>query len=464
MIRLLKRFALLAAVCLLVGGLARYARAQAPQYDLLLKGGHVLDPANHIDGVMDVAISHGKVAAVQSNIPASEAGKVVDASGLYVTPGLIDIHVHIGQGGAPLDWFAPIARAHEVPLKIPADLMLTSGVTTVVDAGTSGADTFLTEKEEVIDRSQIRVLAWLNIDSNGMQGGLEQYLGEMNPQVCAKTVEAYPNIIVGIKTAHYDGGTDRTGFTRPLWAGVDRALKCGELAHKPIMVDFYPRPGRPYSDLILKKLRPGDIHTHVFAQQFPIIVPTTPGGKVNPIMWEARKRGVIFDVGHGSASFWWRNAAPAVQQGFEPDSISTDLHENNLHEFVISFDNVASKFLAMGESLNDVIRQSTINPAREIHRTDLGTLSVGSVADIAVLQLLHGHFSYTDCGFTRLDGTEKLIARMTVRAGAIVYDPSGLSMVEWQKARQQYFFMPTDQGMKPAMADDFPRRVRKSEE
>lgn len=461
MIRRSELFGKWAAFCLLLSGWARYTVAQAPHYDLLLKGGHVIDLANHIDGFMDVAISNGKIASVQGNIPAAEAGKVVDVTGLYVTPGLIDIHVHIGHGGAPLDWFAPIGRTHETPLGIPADLNLASGVTTIVDAGTSGADTFLQEKQEVIDRSQIRVLAWLNIVSDGMQGGLEQSLDDMDPDKCVATIRKYRNIIVGVKTAHYWTMKPWDAEHVP-WAGVDRAEACARAAGVPIMVDFFPRPPqRPYSDLILKKMRPGDIHTHVFAQQFPIIL---PDGKLNPIMREARKRGVIFDVGHGSASFWWRNAAPAIQQGFEPDSISTDIHYGNLHQFVISFDNVASKFLAMGESFQDVIRQSTVNPAKEIHRTDLGTLAVGAVADVAVLQLLRGHYSYADCGFARLDGTEKLRARMTIRAGAIVYDPSGLSMVEWQKARKQYFHTPTDQNTKAATADDFPRHVGKDEE
>jgi dihydroorotase len=437
------------------------AAGQTPRYDLLLKGGHMIDPANHIDGLMDVAVAGGKIAAVQRSIPASEAGKVVDVTGLYVTPGLIDIHVHIGQGGAPLDWFSPAARSHLAPLKIPADLNLTSGVTTIVDAGTSGADTFLMEKEEVIDRSQIRVLAWLNIVANGMNGGLEQDLDQMNVERCAETIHKYRQHIVGVKTAHYWTAEPWDAEHTP-WAGVDRAEACGREAGVPVMVDFFPRPPeRPYSDLILKKMRPGDIHTHVFAQQFPIVL---PDGKVNPIMWQARERGVIFDVGHGSASFWWRNAAPAIEQGFQPDSISTDIHDGNLHQFVIGFDHVASKFLAMGESLQDVIRQSTVNPAREIRRPDLGTLSVGSVADLAVLQLIDGKFGYADCGFARLEGSRKLIARMTVREGAIVYDPSGLSMVEWQQARPQYFTTPTNQNMPRAAADAFPRRVKAQQE
>jgi dihydroorotase len=455
-----RQFLQTAAVSSAIGlpGAAAASGAQASGYDCLLKGGHVIDPANHIDRVMDVAVAGDKIAAVKSGIAAEGVRKVVDATGLYVTPGLIDIHAHVGHGGAPLDWFSPQARAHQPPLGIDPDLVLTSGVTTIVDAGSHGTETFLREKEEVIDHSQVRVLAWLNIVSNGMQGGLEQYLGEMDPERCARTIEQYPDIIVGVKTAHYVGGTDRTGTTRPLWAAVDRAVKAGEMAKKPIMVDFFPRPGRSYEDLILKKLRPGDIHTHVFAQQFPIIVPPTVGGKLNPAMEEARKRGVIFDVGHGSASFWFRNAAPAIQQGFHPDSISTDIHRGNLHQYVISLANVMSKCLAMGETLNQVIAQTTVNPAREINRKELGTLSPGSVADIAVLRLQRGQFSYTDCGYARIHGDQNLTAEMTIRAGAIVYDPSGRSMMDWEKSPPQYF------KSRGARADDFPRHVGRAEE
>ena len=224
------------------------------------------------------------------------------------------------------------------------------------------------------------------------------------------------------------------------------------MSNVPVMFDFWPRPERTYADLILKKMRPGDIHTHVFAQQFPIIL---PDGKLNPIMAEARARGVIFDVGHGAGSFWFRNAVPAVKQGFVPDSMSTDLHTGNYT--VLSMNNVMSKFLAMGVPLEDVIRRSTVNPAKEIHRPELGTLSVGKDADIAVLEEQHGPFGYIDCGVARMDGNVKLVARMTVRAGKILYDPSGLSMVEWEKARPQYFTTPGLGNSKPARADDFPR-------
>ena len=432
-------------------GMPANTLAQSPRYDLLLKGGHVIDPANNVDAVMDVAVVKDKIAAVEKDIPASQAGKVVDATGLYVTPGLVDIHVHIGHGGAPLDWFTPEGRSHLTPYGIPADIALQSGVTTMVDAGSSGADTFLLEKEEVIDRAKVRVLAFLNIVANGMQGDLEQSVDQMDVKRCAETIKKYPDIIVGVKTAHYWTDEPWDGEHTP-WAAVDRAEECGRAVNLPVMFDFWPRPDRSYAELILKKMRPGDIHTHVFAQQFPILL---ADGKLNPILAEARARGVIFDVGHGAGSFWFRNAVPAVKQGFIPDSISTDLHTGNFT--VLSMTQVMSKFLAMGVPLQDLIRRSTVNPAREIHRPELGTLSVGKEADIAVLEQLDGPFSYIDCGFARMDGKGKLIARMTVRAGHIVYDPAGLSMVEWEKARPQYFNMPGPGDSQPAQADDFPR-------
>jgi dihydroorotase len=445
---------------------AQAPEMQAPRYDLLLKGGHVIDPANGIDAKMDVGIASGRIAAVEKDIPANQAGKVVDVSGFYVTPGLIDIHYHVGHGGAPLNWFAPDAASHEVlspaalasadpraqlvPYGIPADLALQSGVTTIVDAGSAGADTFLQEKEEVIDHAKVRVLAFLNVVSDGMKGGLEQSVDQMDVKRCADTIRKYSDIIVGVKTAHY--WTQKPlDEVHPTWAAVDRAIACGEAAKVPVMFDFWPRPERSYAELILQKARPGDIHTHVFAQQFPIIV----DGKLNPILEQARSRGVIFDVGHGAGSFWFRNAVPAVKQGFIPDSMSTDLHTGDFT--IVSMNNVMSKFLSMGVPLSDVIRRSTVNPAREIHRPELGTLSVGKDADVAVVEELHGHFGYVDSGYAKMDGTSQLVARMTIRAGRILYDPSGLSMVQWEKARPQYFNIPMLEGSLPATADSFPR-------
>ena len=439
------------ALATLAIALARSSVAQTPQYDLLLKGGHVIDPANHIDEARDVAVLDGKISALEKDIPSSKARKTVDVTGLYVTPGLIDIHVHLAHGGASLDWFEPNASPNIQPLGLQADTMLNSGLTTVVDAGSSGAKTFLREKHEAIDHSKIRVLAFLNIVAAGMNSGKEQDVAEMDPKLCAQTIDRYPDVIVGVKTAHY--WTEKPwDAAHPPWAAVDRAVECGKLANVPLMVDFWPRPPeRSYEDLILKHMRPGDIHTHVFAQQFPIL---DANGKVNDFLLEARRRGIIFDVGHGAASFWFRNAVPAVKQGFVPDSISTDLHTGNINGSVVDFITTMSKFLAMGVPLPDLIRRATVNPAAEIRRPELGTLTVGRDADIAVIKLEKGRFGYTDCGNARMTGDVKLVNRLTVRAGHIVYDPMGISRVEWEKARQQYFTTPKLQSDPPAMAEE----------
>ena len=446
--------------CFVICTLSIAAIAGTPKYDLLLKGGHVIDPANHVDQLMDVAVSNHRIAAVKKDIPDSEAKKVVDVSGYYVSPGLIDIHVHVSNGGTPLDWFTPNSRHRQVPQGIMTDIPLESGVTTMVDAGTSGANDFIQEMMKVTDHSQVRVLSWLNIVENGMFSGLEQDTDNMSPKRCAQIINEFPNLIVGIKTAHYGAGHHLNGAPTP-WAGIDDAIACGKLTHRPVMVDTSPVPGRTYADIITKRLRPGDIHTHVFAQQFPIIL---PNGKVNPIMWKARARGVVFDIGYGSGSFWWRNAAPAIQQGFLPDSISTDLHLGNVPE--LSLTNVMSRFLIMGETLKEVIQQTTVNPAEEIHHPELGTLTPGSDADIAVLQLQHGNFCYHDDGFARMCGNSKLTNVMTVRDGAILYDPSGLSMVDWQRARPQYFGHCPDTARMVngrrrcgSTADNFPRQI-----
>jgi dihydroorotase len=286
-----------------------------------------------------------------------------------------------------------------------------------------------------------------------MNGGLENTVEQMDPQLCAQTIRKFPDFIVGVKTAHYytDVAIPWDAVHTP-WAAVDQAEECGRLANVPVMLDVWPRPGRTYAELILKKMRPGDIHTNVFGAQFPILL---ADGKLNPILPEARRRGVLFDVGHGAGSFWFRNAVPAAKQGFIPDSLSTDLFTGDFT--FLSMTELMSKFLAMGVPLEDVVRRTTANPAREIRRLDLGTLSVGHEADVAVLEVLHGHFGYMDDGFARMDGKEKVVARMTIRAGRILYDPSGLSMVEWEKAPRQYFTVPESGSSPPARADNYPR-------
>src|SRR5690606_34172717 len=195
-------------------------------------------------------------------------------------------------------------------------------------------------------------------------------------------------------------------------------------------------PERSYEELILQKMRPGDIHTHVFAQQFPVL---DENNRPNSFLYEARERGIIFDVGHGAGSFWFRNAVPAMQNGFMPDSISTDLHTRNVHGVVIDMQTTMSKMLYIGMPLQEVIMRSTVTPAREINHPELGNLSVGAEADVAVFKLLQGEFGFVDCGRAKLIGDKKLECAMTLRAGQVVFDPEGLSMPRWEDAPPEYW-------------------------
>jgi len=398
--------------------------ADQPPYSLLLKGGRVIDPANSIDGRMDVALAGDKIAQVAPDIDPRTATDVVDVTGHYVVPGLIDIHLHAYHTREPEG------------LSIMADFhSFRSGVTTVVDTGTAGAKHFLHFKRTVIDQAQTRILAFINIVQSGMLGEFEQDVREMDPELAASVVLAYPEVCVGIKTAHY--WTQRPfDALHPPWASVERAVAAGEICKKPVMVDFWPRPERTYQDLILNKMRPGDIHTHVYAQQFPLL---DERKKPQAFLFEARKRGIVFDVGHGAASFWFRQAVPAMENGFGPDSISTDLHTKNVNGPVVDMATTMSKFLNLGMPLQEVIYRSTVTPAREIGRPELGTLSVGAEADVAVLKVLEGEFGFVDCGQARLTGRRKLECTLTLRAGKIVYDPTGLSMPEWPDAPAAYW-------------------------
>lgn len=399
-----------------------------PIYDLLLKSGHVIDPLNNINRKMDVAISGGKVAAVADDLNPALAKQTVDVAGYYVTPGIIDIHVHVYHTREP-EGLSVMADSHS----------FRSGVTTMVDTGTAGAKHFLHFKRTVIDQVKTRVFAYINIVDLGMIGDFEQDIRTMDPELCAATVMMYPDICVGVKTAHY--------WTRlpwdaehPPWAAVDRAVDAGNICQKPVMVDFWPRPPeRSYQELILEKMRPGDIHTHVYAQQFPIL---DENGKPNPFLFQARERGVIFDVGHGAGSFWFRNAYPAIQNGFSPDSISTDLHTRNVHGVVVDMQTTMSKILNCGMPLQEVIYRSTVTPAREIGHPELGHLSVGAEADVAVFNVLEGDFTFVDCGRAKMKGTKKFDCVMTLRAGEIVFDPTGLSMPLWPDAPEAYWKLP----------------------
>ena len=408
----------------------------AKPYSIVIKGGHVIDPKNKIDGLMDIAISHstggppryaqsltveqeGKIALVAKNIDPALAVQVVNAKGMYITPGLIDIHSHNFWG-----------HDGEYQMNGPRDLMadgftFRTGVTTVVDAGGSGWRTFPLFKKQSIDRSQTRMLAMLNIVGEGMRGSrFEQNLDDMNSDSTGKIALQHKNLIVAIKLAHFSGHN---------WAPTDRAIAAARMADIPIMVDFgSATPFLPLQDLFLKKFRPGDIYTHAFGGNNSI----SPNGResivdvntnnVKPFVLEAQKKGIVFDVGFGGASFLFAQAMPAIKSGFYPNSISTDLHIESMNGPMKDMPNIMSMFIAMGMPFKEVITASTWNPAKEIRRTDLGNLSVGSVADIAIFTLREGNFGfYARDG--KINGKQRLETEMTLRGGHIVFNLNAIA-------------------------------------
>jgi dihydroorotase len=228
--------------------------------------------------------------------------------------------------------------------------------------------------------------------------------------------------VVGIKTAH---------FTAPNWTAVERALAAAQIAGVPLMVDFGRfQPERPFEELVTKRLRPGDIYTHTYLPAVPLL---DAQGKVRPFIFEARKRGVIFDVGHGGGSFVFRHAVPAIQQGFKPDSISTDLHVSSMNAGMKDMLNVMSKFVNMGMTVDEVIACSTWHPARQIKRDDLGHLTAGAGADVAVLRLETGNFGFVDVSGARLKGNKRFSAELTIREGVVLWDRNGLTREDWDK-------------------------------
>lgn len=417
-------FQLLSTLLLLTGlilfGYNNPAAAQS--YDLLLKGGHVIDTNNGIDGRMDIAVKDGVIAHVANDIASGEADRVVDAGGLFVTPGLIDIHSHHYHGTVPNRYLSNSFTA------LPPDgFTFRVGVTTVVDVGGAGWTNFRHFKEQVIDRSQTRVLAFINIVGDGMSGVIpyEQNLNDMDPKMTALVAGQFSEI-VGVKLAHYHGHD---------WEPYRRAVEAGEQAGIPVMVDFGgAEPVLPLETLFFDIFRPGDILTHAYrgtnTRRQPVV---DEDGNLRPGMLEARERGIIFDVGHGGGSFLYDNAVPATQQGLWPSTISTDLHTGSMNAGMKDMLNVASKFLNLGMPLQDVINASTWKPARVIQREDLGHLSVGAVADVALLRLHTGDFGFMDARGNMLPGNEKLEAELTLRAGRVVYDLNGIAAPRWSE-------------------------------
>lgn len=386
----------------------------AQPYDLVIKGGHVIDPKNNLNAVMDVAIAGGKIAKVGGVIPASGARRTVDAKGLYVTPGLIDLHVHVfPRAGRP-----GVQRDSSVQ---PDAFSFRSGVTTMVDAGTTGASTFPDFRKQVIDVAQTRVLAFLNIVHAGMGTGQEDDPAQLNVEAAAKLAKANKDVVVGFKSAHYGG---------PGWESVEKAVAAGKLTDLPVMIDFgYLNKVRNLSTLLLDKLRPGDIYTHCYSGHREELL---ADGKVNPAIAAARKRGIIFDVGHGAGSFYWYVAIPAFQQGFVPDSISTDLHSGSMNAGMKDMANTMAKVLNLGASVEQVIAMSTWNPAKEIKRPDLGHLTAGAEADVAVLRVDKGTFGFIDSAGAAHTGTRNIVAELTLRKGKVVWDLNGRAAEDWK--------------------------------
>jgi dihydroorotase len=397
-------------ICLALSLLAAALAAQ-PRYDLLLKGGHVIDPKNNINSVMDVAVADGKIARVAPDIAPGDARTVVNAAGLYVTPGLIDIHAHV------YIWREPGGEGIQ-----PDAFSFRSGVTTMVDAGSTGWKTFPDLRNRIISHSETRVLAFLNIVGAGMGTGKENDPAEMDAEAAARTAKANPDVIVGFKSAHYAG---------PGWESVDNAVKAGNLAGLPVMVDFGRiNAVRNINTLLLDKLRPGDIYTHCYSGHRQELL---DDGKINPAMIAGRKRGVLFDVGHGAGSFYWYVAVPAYEQNFRPDSISTDIHTHSMNGGMKDMTNVMSKLLNLGSPIEEVVRMSTWNPAKEIRRPKLGNLDVGADADIAVLRVERGDFGFLDSALARRPGGQRIVCELTLRAGKVRWDLNGLASQDWKR-------------------------------
>lgn len=409
-----------------IGAVAQQTGTVKP-YSIVIKGGHVIDPKNGIDGLMDIAVKDGKIAAIAKSIDATQATQWVNAKGMYVTPGLIDLHVHFFWGHDGSSYM-------NAPSSLPPDgFTFPAGVTTVVDAGSPGWKTFELYKKQTIDQSQTRVLAMLNIVGQGMAGGqFESNIDEMDPEKTADMAKKYPQHVVGVKLAHFSG----QGQYAHTWIPVDRAIEAGKLANIPIMVDFgSANPYLPLDSLFNVKFRPGDMYTHAFGGN-PEVGLTSQSGresivnvatkKVKDYAVRAQKRGVIFDVGFGGSSFLFSQGIPAIKSGFYPNSISTDLHTGSMNNAMKNMPNIMSLFMAMGMPFKEVIKASTWNPAQQIKRPELGNLSVGSEADVAIFTLRKGNFGfYARDG--KIAGKDRLETEMTIRAGRIVYNLNAIA-------------------------------------
>lgn len=393
--------------------------ASAQTYTLLIKGGTVIDPKNNLNQLMDVGIFEGKVKKIAKDIDPKEAKQVVNAKGMYVTPGLIDIHGHVFFGTQPDHYLS------NGLLALPPDgFTFRVGVTTIVDAGGAGWESFPEFKKNVILSSKTRVLSFLNIVGQGMRGGnYEQDTSDMDPQMAAAVAIKNKNDIVGFKVAHFMG---------PDWTPIKRVVEAGKLANMPVMIDFGGNnPPLSLETLFMKYLRPGDIFTHAYTlldgnTRETIVDEKTQ--KVKPFALDARKKGIIFDVGYGGASFNYSQAIPAIKSGFYPSTISTDLHTGSMNGSMKDMLSIMSKFLVMGIDLPTVIKESTWAPAQVIKRENLGHISENAIADVAVFSIREGNFGFYDKTGYKMEGKQKLECEMTIKGGKIVYDLNGIAL------------------------------------
>jgi dihydroorotase len=391
-------------------------QAQLP-YRLLIRGGHVIDAKNNIDEVMDIAIQDNKIVLVARNIDTLKAQQVIDAKGMYVTPGLIDIHAHVFYGFDPDSYLSGGTVA-----VLPDQSTFRSGVTTVVDAGGAGWRSFGTFKKNIIDVSKTRVLSLLNIVGEGMRGieKYEQNVSDMDAKRTADTALAHKNDVVGFKVAHFTGSE---------WTPVQRGVDAGKIANMPVMIDLNSLYFS-IEELFTKYLRPGDIYTHTFIQSSrgvvdPIVDLKTR--KFKPFVLEAQRKGIIFDVGFGGGSFNFNQALPALKAGFYPNTMGTDLHQGSVNGAMKDQMNVLSIFLSMGMKIPELIKASTWTPAQVIKREELGNLSQGSVADIAIISMRNGNFGFRDVAGNKYYGKQKFECEMTIRDGKIVYDLNAIA-------------------------------------
>jgi dihydroorotase len=391
-------------------------------YDILIRNGRVIDPKNGIDAKMDIAVSEGKIVKVSSQIQGT-AKQIVDATGMIVTPGIIDIHGHVFYGTQEDHYLSDGFSA------LPPDgFTLRVGVTTIVDCGGAGWRNFATFKKNVIDKSTTRVLSFLNIVGNGMRGGnWEQDVTDMDSKLTANAAKSNKAHVVGFKLAHFSGHD---------WTPTERVVEAGRQADMPVIIDFGgARPTLSIEELFMKKLRPGDIYTHTYAKLDGSreTILDEEKGTLQPFMKAARERGIVFDVGYGGASFNYTQAIPALKAGFFPTTISTDLHTGSMNTSMKDQLSVMSKFMQMGMPLPEVIRASTWSSAKAIKREELGHLSQGAEADISILNIRKGDFGFYDKTGYKVKGNEKFECEMTIRAGKVVYDLNGIAQPVYAK-------------------------------